>query len=46
MSRVEFEPTIPVFERAKKVHASDRSVTVGITLHYLSHDQRVLHAGT
>jgi hypothetical protein len=28
MSRVGFEPTIPVFERAKTVHASDRAVTV------------------
>jgi hypothetical protein len=28
MPRVGFEPTIPVFERAKMVHASDRAVTV------------------
>jgi hypothetical protein len=28
MPRVRFEPTIPVFERAKAVHASDRMVTV------------------
>jgi hypothetical protein len=28
MPRVGFEPTIPVFERAKTVHASDRAVTV------------------
>jgi hypothetical protein len=27
MPRVEFEPTIPVFERPKTVRASDRSVT-------------------
>jgi hypothetical protein len=27
MPRVEFEPTIPVFERPKKVGASDRSAT-------------------
>jgi hypothetical protein len=26
--RVEFEPTIPVFEGAKTVHASDRQATV------------------
>jgi hypothetical protein len=32
MPRVGFEPTIPVFERAKTVHALDRAVTVtGIT---------------
>jgi hypothetical protein len=32
MPRVEFEPTIPVFERAKTVHALDRAATViGIT---------------
>jgi hypothetical protein len=28
MSRVEFEPTIPAFERAKTVHALDRAATV------------------
>jgi hypothetical protein len=28
MPRVGFEPTIPVFERAKTVHALDRAVTV------------------
>jgi hypothetical protein len=28
MPRVGFEPTIPVFERAKAVHALDRAVTV------------------
>jgi hypothetical protein len=28
MSRVGFETTIPVFERAKKVQASDRAATV------------------
>jgi hypothetical protein len=27
MSRVEFEPTTPVFKRAKTVHALDRSAT-------------------
>jgi hypothetical protein len=36
MPRVGFEPTIPVFERAKTVHVLDRAVTVicnmGITL--------------
>jgi hypothetical protein len=28
MPRMEFEPTIPVFERAKTVHALDRAATV------------------
>jgi hypothetical protein len=28
MPSVEFEPTIPAFERAKKVHALDRAATV------------------
>jgi hypothetical protein len=28
MPRVEFEPTIPVFERAKTVHALDRAATM------------------
>jgi hypothetical protein len=28
MPRVEFEPIIPVFERAKTVHASDRAANV------------------
>jgi hypothetical protein len=28
MPRVGFEPTIPVFKRAKTVHALDRGVTV------------------
>jgi hypothetical protein len=28
MLRVGFEPTIPVFERAKKFHALDRAVTL------------------
>jgi hypothetical protein len=28
MSRVGFEPTIPVFERAATVHALDRATTV------------------
>jgi hypothetical protein len=28
MPRVGFEPTIPVFERAKTVHALDRATTV------------------
>jgi hypothetical protein len=32
MSRVAFEPTIPVFERAQTVHALDRAATViGLT---------------
>jgi hypothetical protein len=28
MRRVQFEPTIPVFERAKTVHALDRAAPV------------------
>jgi hypothetical protein len=28
MPRVEFEPTVPVFDRAKKVHALNRVATV------------------
>jgi hypothetical protein len=28
MTRVGFEPTIPVLERVKTVHASDRAATV------------------
>jgi hypothetical protein len=35
MSRVRFEPTTPVFDRAKKVHVLDLAATVigrGITL--------------
>jgi hypothetical protein len=28
MPQVEFEPTIPVFERAKTVHVLDRAATV------------------
>jgi hypothetical protein len=28
MPRVRFEPTIPVFERAKTLHAVDRAATV------------------
>jgi hypothetical protein len=28
MPRMEFEPTIPAFERAKTVHASDRADTL------------------
>jgi hypothetical protein len=36
MPRVGFEPTIPVFERAKTVHALDRAATVigFLMLHY------------
>jgi hypothetical protein len=35
MPRVRFEPTIPVFERAKSVHALDRTATVtGIIMKY------------
>jgi hypothetical protein len=32
MSRVQFEPTIPVFERAKAVYALDRAATVVYTV--------------
>jgi hypothetical protein len=28
MTQVEFEPTIPVYEQAKTVHALDRAATV------------------
>jgi hypothetical protein len=35
MSLVGFEPTTPVFERAKTVHALDRAATViGFCIHY------------
>jgi hypothetical protein len=34
MPRVEFEPTIPVFERAKTVYALDRTATVIGLRHY------------
>jgi hypothetical protein len=34
MPSVGFEPTIPVFERAKTVHASDRAATVIGTFNY------------
>jgi hypothetical protein len=33
MPSVGFEPTIPVFERAKTVHALDRAATVTGPLH-------------
>jgi hypothetical protein len=36
MPRVGFEPTIPVFERAKTVHVSDRVATVIDNVNYLS----------
>jgi hypothetical protein len=36
MPREGFEPTIPTFERAKTVHASDRTATeIGSTVTYL-----------
>jgi hypothetical protein len=37
MRRVGFEPTVPVFERAKTIHALDRAVTligVGLRTYY------------
>jgi hypothetical protein len=37
MSRVGFEPTIPVFERAKTVHSIDSAATVIYLLHLLIH---------
>jgi hypothetical protein len=37
MPSVEFEPTIPVFERAKTVHALDRAATVIGSLHYITY---------
>jgi hypothetical protein len=38
MPRVEFEPTTPVFERAKTVHALDRAATViGHETFYIMH---------
>jgi hypothetical protein len=37
MPRVGFEPTIPVFEQAKTVHALDRATTViGSMLNYMA----------
>jgi hypothetical protein len=36
MPWVEFEPTIPAFERAKTVHALDRAATViGQVIYYI-----------
>jgi hypothetical protein len=40
MPRVEFEPTIPAFKRAKMVHASDRSVTVIGFRHWLKRKKK------
>jgi hypothetical protein len=36
MPQVGFEPTTPVFERAKKAHALDLTATVigGVNIHY------------
>jgi hypothetical protein len=34
MPGVRFEPTIPVFERAKPVYALDSAATVFVTLNY------------
>jgi hypothetical protein len=39
MPRVEFEPTIPVFERAKTVHALDRAATVIGLLYSLGNNE-------
>jgi hypothetical protein len=36
MPRVEFEPTIPAFERMKTVHALDRAATVISVYKYTS----------
>jgi hypothetical protein len=43
MLRVGFEPTIPVLERAKTVHALDRAVTV-IGIYIYIFDQGVAQA--
>jgi hypothetical protein len=37
MPKVGYEPTIPVFERARTVHALDREPTVKLRLHYKDH---------
>jgi hypothetical protein len=43
MPRVRFEPTIPVFERAKTVHALyDAVIMVGIKM-YRRHDISLIH---
>jgi hypothetical protein len=37
MPRVGFEPTIPVFERAKRVHALDRAVIeIGLSMYMMA----------
>jgi hypothetical protein len=42
MPRVGFEPTIPVFEREKKVHALDRAATVvGTNIYSMSISKRM-----
>jgi hypothetical protein len=41
MSRVGFEPTIPVFQREKTVHALDRAATA-IGVHIFSEIQRTI----
>jgi hypothetical protein len=43
MSRVVFEPTTPVFERAKTVHASDRAATVNSSLTCLHWKKGTFH---
>jgi hypothetical protein len=41
MPRMEFEPTTPVFERAKTIHASDRAAAViGTSFYYVLHKKR------
>jgi hypothetical protein len=40
MAQVEFEPTIPVFERAETVHALERAANVVGILVY-SYDERI-----
>jgi hypothetical protein len=47
MPRVEFEPTTPIFERAKAVHALDRAATVighfVITVSIMASESITLH---
>jgi hypothetical protein len=41
MSQVGFEPTIPVFEHAKTVHALDREVTVIGSIKAISYEKYI-----
>jgi hypothetical protein len=47
MSQVGFEPTIPVFEQAKTIHALDRVATVICSVFVVAfciHDHPIYHA--